>query len=228
METVIKKIDENIYAIDQEMVRSFVITGQKQALIIDTGAFPVDFLALVRQVTSLPFSLCLTHSDIDHITNLDQFDQVYLHGDETAGLQDHDIRMKTVKEGDTFDLGGMILEVIHTPGHTPGSICLLDRQHHLLFSGDTVSYGPVYMFGKQRNMDQYIHSLKKLNDIVSDDILIYPCHNTCPISKEVISQLLTCIAKSDDHSLIGKPWQRDDVLLYQYQHCGILRAKNEQ
>lgn len=227
METVIKKIDENIFAIDQEMVRSFVIVGQKQALIIDTGAVSIDFLALVRQITSLPYSLCLTHSDIDHITNLDQFDQVYLHEDEVPWLLEHNVDMKILKEGDTFDLGGIVLEVIHTPGHTPGSICLLDRQHQLFFSGDTVSYGPVYMFGKQRNMDQYIQSLHKLNDLLDDDIIIYPCHNTCPITKPVISQLLTCIDKIHDHSVVGKPWHRNDVLLYEYDQCGILRLKDE-
>jgi len=43
-----------------------------------------------------------------------------------------------LKEGDKIDVGGMELEVIHTPGHTPGSICLYDRKSKILFSGDTI------------------------------------------------------------------------------------------
>lgn len=43
-----------------------------------------------------------------------------------------------LKEGDKIETGGMELEVIHTPGHTPGSICLYDRKSKILFSGDTL------------------------------------------------------------------------------------------
>ena len=38
-----------------------------------------------------------------------------------------------VKEGDIFDLGGVTLEVYHIPGHTPGGICLLERENRILF-----------------------------------------------------------------------------------------------
>jgi hydroxyacylglutathione hydrolase len=43
-----------------------------------------------------------------------------------------------LREGDSVSAGGMELEVIHTPGHTPGSICLYDRKSGTLFTGDTV------------------------------------------------------------------------------------------
>ena len=42
-----------------------------------------------------------------------------------------------VKDGDRIDLGDRVLEVIHTPGHSPGSICLLDKENKILFTGDT-------------------------------------------------------------------------------------------
>ena len=45
---------------------------------------------------------------------------------------------KRLKEGDTISAGGMELEVIHTPGHTPGSICLYEKKSGTLFTGDTV------------------------------------------------------------------------------------------
>jgi glyoxylase-like metal-dependent hydrolase (beta-lactamase superfamily II) len=45
---------------------------------------------------------------------------------------------RTVVDGDVLDLGGVGLEVLHTPGHTPGSICLYDRVDGVLFTGDTV------------------------------------------------------------------------------------------
>ena len=46
--------------------------------------------------------------------------------------------MNPLKEGDEIDLGDYFLKVIHTPGHTSGSICLLEDNKRYLFSGDTV------------------------------------------------------------------------------------------
>lgn len=227
MKTKIRQYDQNIYAIDQEMVRSFVIIGEKQALIIDAGAQSVDFMSYVREMTSLPVKLCLSHSDHDHTANLDQFDEVYIHEDEIPFLQQQNIKMNVIHEGDVFDLGGRELEVIHVPGHTPGSICLWDRQHHQLFSGDTVSYGPVYMFGSLRHMDDYIASLTKLQSMLDKQVTIFPCHNTCPIKVDVISQLLSCCAGIKSHQIQGEASHIAGVLLYQYQQCGILRLENE-
>lgn len=226
MKTVIQQLDENIYAIDQEMVRSFVIVGEKQALIMDTGVEPTDFLAYVRKITSLPLIVCLSHSDRDHTANLDQFDEVYVHEDEVPYLST-DIKVNIVHEGDVFDLGGRKLEVIHVPGHTPGSLCLFDNSHQQLFSGDTISYGPVYMFGALRSMEDYISSLHKLQNLLDDEVTIFPCHNTCPIKTNVIAQLLSCVDGINNQQLAGQASHIEGVLLYTYEQCGILRAANE-
>jgi len=45
---------------------------------------------------------------------------------------------RRLKDGDTINVGKLDLEVIHTPGHTPGSICLYDKKSETLFTGDTV------------------------------------------------------------------------------------------
>jgi glyoxylase-like metal-dependent hydrolase (beta-lactamase superfamily II) len=66
-------------------------------------------------------------------------------GDAEASVADffegspkpHEIQRK-LNEGDVINAGSHELEVIHTPGHTPGSICLYDRKTGTLFSGDTV------------------------------------------------------------------------------------------
>jgi glyoxylase-like metal-dependent hydrolase (beta-lactamase superfamily II) len=49
---------------------------------------------------------------------------------------------RLLEDGDVLDLGGRRLEVLHTPGHSPDCICLVDREHGLLFGGDTVNTGP--------------------------------------------------------------------------------------
>ena len=68
-----------------------------------------------------------------------------------------------LEDGDMIELGGRSLEVIHTPGHSPGSICLLDRKSRILFTGDTFFPGPLYAYPEDVNIDDYMDSLEKLN-----------------------------------------------------------------
>jgi len=78
--------------------------------------------------------------------------------------------------GETFDLGEITLEVIHTPGHTLGSVCYYERRKRWLFSGDTVF---AYGFGRTDlpggNKFELIESLKKLAEI--DVVNLYPGHD---------------------------------------------------
>ncbi|MDD3218945.1 MAG: MBL fold metallo-hydrolase [Lachnospiraceae bacterium] len=233
MKTTIEKLSKHIYAIDQQMVRAFIICGQDKALLIDTGAVPVDIMSYIAQVTNLPVTLCLSHSDPDHIANVGAFKELYIHKEEAdfAVKQESfmNLKVNVIEEGDVFDLGGMKLEVIELPGHTMGSIGLLDRENKILFSGDTVSLGPVYMFGAHRNKDAYKESLLKLKAMGAERIFttIYPCHNTCPIENDTIDELLACIDGIIKHSIQGKPAKmpmpmENPSLHAQVGRCGIL------
>jgi glyoxylase-like metal-dependent hydrolase (beta-lactamase superfamily II) len=95
-----------------------------------------------------------------------------------------------VQDGDMIDLGGRRFEVILIPGHTTGSIALLDRENRLLIAGDTVSQGPVFMFGTFRNFPAYIVSLKRLSGLKSCYDAIYPSHGPCPVANETLDKLL--------------------------------------
>ena len=57
-----------------------------------------------------------------------------------------------IREGDVLDLGGRRLEIIHLPGHTPGSIALLDTANRVLISGDPIQDGRIFMFGRFRDI----------------------------------------------------------------------------
>ena len=66
-------------------------------------------------------------------------------------------------EGDIIDLGERKLEVVHVPGHTPGSITLLDREERCLIGGDPIQIdGEIYMFGLHRDMEAYVFGLEHL------------------------------------------------------------------
>ena len=89
-------------------------------------------------------------------------------------------------EGDIIDLGGRALEVIYTPGHSPGSICLLDNEKRILFTGDHFFPGPLYAFGADVNLDDYIKSNKKLAARLGEYDYLCSGHNDPWVKSEVI------------------------------------------
>jgi glyoxylase-like metal-dependent hydrolase (beta-lactamase superfamily II) len=65
-------------------------------------------------------------------------------------------------EGDELDLGDRILRVLHTPGHTPDCICLLDEEQGILFSGDTIDTGPIYAQFDDSSVADFAASARRL------------------------------------------------------------------
>jgi glyoxylase-like metal-dependent hydrolase (beta-lactamase superfamily II) len=75
---------------------------------------------------------------------------------------------RVLQDNDAVDLGGRKLHVLHTPGHTPDSICLLDSGSGTLFGGDTINTGPVYAQGHDSNITDFQRSCRRLAEISSD------------------------------------------------------------
>jgi glyoxylase-like metal-dependent hydrolase (beta-lactamase superfamily II) len=80
-------------------------------------------------------------------------------------------------DGDKIDLGGRILQVIATPGHTPDSIALFDAKNGLLFTGDTFYPGPIFLYRAETDLDAYVTSVEKLAKLVPRLHLLLPAHN---------------------------------------------------
>lgn len=232
MKTTIIQYTANIWAIDQVMVRSFLIVGKEKALLLDTGAANVDLPALVRSVTTLPLVVVHSHGDGDHTENDSKFPVIYAHPDEYPVIRrfrpDLNTELLPIHEGDTFDLGGILLEVLEAPGHTPGSICLLDRENRILFSGDSLGHGPVFLFGDHRDIHTYRKTLDALEAIPDYDT-IYPCHNTCPVDRTVIGELKAAVDGALSGTIIPteNPMPMPDGLspkVYSIGSSGILYA----
>lgn len=82
---------------------------------------------------------------------------------------------KLFEEGDQLDLGTHVLKVLHTPGHTYGSICLLERDDGMLFTGDTLfpdgGFGRTDLGGDARHL---LRSLERLSELAFETL--YPGH----------------------------------------------------
>jgi glyoxylase-like metal-dependent hydrolase (beta-lactamase superfamily II) len=81
-----------------------------------------------------------------------------------------------LRDGDTIELGQRRLHVLHTPGHTPDSICLLDSEAHVLFGGDTINTGPAYAQGHDSDVALFRQSCRRLAGIVDDVALVGVAH----------------------------------------------------
>ena len=70
-----------------------------------------------------------------------------------------------IEEGDVLDLGNRVLQVLHTPGHSPGGISLWEAATGTLFSGDIVYDGPLIEDAYHSNLDDYATSLQRLRQL---------------------------------------------------------------
>ena len=93
----------------------------------------------------------------------------------------------TILHGEeTFELGGVTLEVIHTPGHSPGGIVLLDRERGILFSTDVAYIAPMYCYSKGTDFDDYRQSMRTLAALATDLKAVYGSHNETPFAPDVL------------------------------------------
>jgi glyoxylase-like metal-dependent hydrolase (beta-lactamase superfamily II) len=99
-------------------------------------------------------------------------------------------KLLQIHEEDMIDLGDRPFRIIDIPGHTPGSIAILDVNNRVLISGDTVQNGDIFMFGAHRNLEQYIESLKHLMNYETLYDVIYPMHGSFPVKPELTEKLL--------------------------------------
>ncbi len=135
----------------------YVIPDSGECAIIDTGAGPGVLRSLVRHLSQhrlRPRWVLLTHDHYDHVSNGPQLRDRYgaallIHRDDRCRLEHRPDGETngggrapafnvdgTVGEGDVLDLGTLKLTILHTPGHSPGSICVHVPSHGALFAGD--------------------------------------------------------------------------------------------
>ena len=197
------RINSNTWRIEDGFVRMFLLAGSERALLVDTGATCPQARTLAESLTELPVVLLNTHADPDHVSGNAAFEEFLMHPAdepfyrqiESSGMlgqdaKDHPRRVVPVADGDVIDLGGRPLEIIHIPGHTPGSVAILDEGARVLISGDSVQTGDVYMFGPKRSVADFAESLARLDAITDRFDVIYPSHDAPEAAPDLTGKLL--------------------------------------
>lgn len=195
MENTIK-ISDHFWIFEENGVRSFFFEGTERAMLVDTGFGTLNLPEMAAELTNLPVFLVNTHTDKDHTGQNKAFQPVYMHPAEMDRYQNalpEGCHMKDVRplwEGDVIDLGRWRFEVILTPGHTPGSIMLLEREKRMLLSGDSIQDGNIFMFGAGRNMAAFQSSLTKIMTMADAFDSIWPSHGSYPLTTDIIPGIL--------------------------------------
>ena len=192
-------IKEGIWAIQDDTVRMYLLNGKTASVLIDTGYGKGDLEAAVRPYASGKLRVINTHCHHDHISGNRQFHYFYMHErdrDEISQACPEDAVIETVKDGELITAGEISLEVIAIPGHTPGSITLLDRKDRILFSADSFAKEfPIYMQFPGQNLRNYRDSIQKMTALSEHFDRICPCHGELVIEKEYMEKTLNCVDK---------------------------------
>ena len=227
MNCEIIQINDITWRIEDGGVRMFLLAGKEKALLIDSGMNTHDARDIAETLTDLPVSLLNTHADVDHIGSNEQFDSFYMHPSDEAQYRRSG---KTgtiipVQEGDRIDLGERMLEIIHLPGHTAGSIAVLDIDARVLISGDPIQlHGRIFMFGEHRDIHEYIRSLEHLEEYTNRFDEIWPSHADIPVLPEVIKKLHDGAQDMLDGKIQGTEAELfgNKIMVYDLGFCTLL------
>lgn len=205
------EISKNFYRIEQDFVRCFLFTGEKEALLVDTGYGGGNLRKHIEDITKLPITVIFTHADGDHVGTAGQFEKRLMHPSEFHYYRRHanTVSMEPVWEGDILDIGSFRFEVILIPGHTPGSIALLEKEKRFLVGGDSIQTGKIYMFRDGRDFDAYRASMLKLRARLGEFDKVYASHDQYCVEPEMVNRLYTAAGKVMAGKVEGNPGELD-------------------
>ena len=153
---------------------------------------------------SNPRYILLTHDHMDHVgamaelrTGLDV--PLAAHAADSSRLSPPPETL--LNDGDTITLGNIELEVIHTPGHTPGGLCFRTGRH--LFSGDTLFPGGPGRTGSPSAFRQIMDSISSKLLVLPDDTAVYPGHGETTVLKREKDEIRVFNSRGHDPDLCG-------------------------
>lgn len=213
---ILKRIQKNVGKIEE--VNTYIVQdqGTKETMLIDPAYDIEEIEEMLKAINAKLKYIVLTHCHGDHIGGAEKIKNLFggkilIHIDDDNGLHDVNINMSVyigigevildadsrLNDNDLLHIGNMEFKVIHTPGHTRGSICLYQEKEKLLFSGDTLFRG---YWGRTdlptSNFEQIMSSITNKLMKLPDDTIVYPGHGKSTMIKDEKSIYLELKAKT--------------------------------
>jgi glyoxylase-like metal-dependent hydrolase (beta-lactamase superfamily II) len=224
---------------DSENDKMYLTCGSAKCLLIDSGLGRGDLKAYLSQFTGgLPIVAFFTHNHGDHIGQADQFvrDSLeYIGEPDRAGLErtlkshgiTDDVIAKNVvsaHDGDRIDIGGRSFVMYAAPGHTPGSMVILDEQKGILFTGDAfgnnspIVPNTLWMQFDPNPLDEYWTTIKSVRSKVGDRMkYMVDGHDDHPLDGEAyLNNLESALRELMDEG--------DAALVPSYRPAGLMQV----
>jgi glyoxylase-like metal-dependent hydrolase (beta-lactamase superfamily II) len=156
------------------------VEGNNRAVLLDAGTKIDNLDKIVAGITSKPVTLIATHVHPDHTgESIKYFPVLYINAADTVNIPpimpDYKGELRFLKEGEIIDLGGRQLEVVFTPGHTPGSTTFMDKAAGYGFSGDAFGSGNLLLL---TDFSTLLASCRKTSEYMAENGIkyMYPGH----------------------------------------------------
>ena len=104
---------------------------------------------------------------------------------------------RVFRDGDLIDLGSRELRLIHTPGHSPGHLCVFDESRGFLFTGDLIYAGTLFAFFPSTDPAAYRRSVGRLCEIEGVELLL-PSHNSLTLQASFLSSVRRAFDELED------------------------------
>ncbi len=162
----------------------YLLVSGNEAAVIDAANCCDALQESLRETGATLKYVLLTHGHPSHVASLSRIKKE-IGGTICLHPSDHDLLRQQeggleadlwLADGQSLKLAEAKIKVLHTPGHTPGSLCYHLREANALFTGDTLLKGEFGKIQGPHSMGLMLRSLKRLNSVIPPKTSIYPGH----------------------------------------------------
>lgn len=212
----VQKIDQYTFAIGEPRYHqqnwSYLLLGGDSSLLFDTGSFCRDITGVIDRLAPHELTVLPSHMHYDHLGNIARFDTIavadlailrdcvangfltpsdtlFLPKSENNGAPSFAVNA-WLPIGSEIDLGGRLLTVVHTPGHSPDSISLVEADKRRVFAADFMYPGDLYAQVPGASLPDYLQTCNVLLDMLDPGVQFYCAHGNKVDGQEHSAPLL--------------------------------------